>query len=238
LKRMLAFGVDRGLIDSSPIAGVKPLRRHGKKFRRALRPDEVELLLEHATPRFRSIWLAFLHTGLRKSELVELRWADIDWEERLILVQAKRGWQTKTGEVRAIPLTDELYAELQRLKQEADQRRPRAPYVFTTKHGSPYKWNLRTRLAETVERGGIDPQGVDLHALRYTYITDLIRNGANIKAVQELAGHKRISMTLDIYSQVFVCDRVSAMEKLSYGTMPIQEGAVPRLSPGRKSFVA
>jgi len=234
VKRMLSLGVQWGLIDSSPIANVKPLRQRRKKFRRALTPKEAELLLQHSTPRFRPIWLCFLHTGLRKSELIELRWSDIDWNERLILVQAKERWEPKTGETRVIPITDELYAELKRLKCEADRAKRRSPYVFTTKLGTPYRWNLLKRFLATVRRAGIDPDGVDLHALRYTFITDLIRNGANIKAVQELAGHKNIKVTLDIYSQVFACDRIAAMKKLSYGKVSQRDETVPYVSPEKR----
>ncbi len=57
---------------------------------------------------------------------------------------------------------------------------------------------------------------VDIHALRYTYVTALIRAGVNLKVVQELAGHSTLETTLAIYAQVFRMDKRAGVEKLPW----------------------
>ena len=69
----------------------------------------------------------------------------------------------------------------------------------------------------TVAAPGIDTTHVGLHSLRKTFITDLIRAGVNIRAVQRLARHARIEQTLAVYTEVFPWDEADAIERLTYG---------------------
>ena len=86
--------------------------------------------------------------------------------------------------------------------------------VFITKDNNPMKHNLLRNFKATIKRAGIDPAGLDLHALRYTFITHLVMKGVNPKVVQELAGHKSISTTLQIYAQVLPGQSKKAIDQL------------------------
>ncbi|MCQ4574426.1 MAG: site-specific integrase [Candidatus Brocadiales bacterium] len=206
LKSMLQKGVESELIASNPLQTVKPLKHRGKRFKRALTGEEIERLLDAATERYKPVWLCFITSGLRKSELVNLTWDDVDLKRKEIKVQNREDFETKTGGIRIIPMADRLYKELKALRPLSKSK-----YVFTTKHNTPLRNNLLTRFKETVKRAGIDLKGVRIHSLRHTFITHLIRNGANPKVVQQLAGHKSISITMDIYAEVLPGDERNAI---------------------------
>jgi len=89
-------------------------------------------------------------------------------------------------------------------------------HVFVNALGLPWTVNLRRKLRSCVRAAEIPEAGVDLHSLRVTYVTELIRQGVDIKTVQRLARHKCVRMTLEIYARSFPEDRRQAVEKLSF----------------------
>lgn len=213
LRQMLNYGVKAGLIGSNPIAHFKPLKVRQRRFRRILSGEEIDRLLQASSPAYRPVWYTFLTTGLRKAELVNLTWDDIDWESREILVQAKEGFSTKTEEIRRIPIVDGLYEVLKDLRGTA------GPHIFVNRLGNPLHNNLLREFKATLKRAGLSSKGLDIHALRYSFISHLIRQGANPKVVQRLAGHKSIQMTMNIYAQVLPQDETQAVSKLPYASL-------------------
>jgi integrase len=108
---MLAWAVERKLIGSNPLAGIKPLLRGHLKEGRALSDDEVERLLNVGRPIWRDVWYALLVTGMRKDELANLRLSDIDWQGRELII---RSHHAKNKKERRIPIDDRLFEILQR----------------------------------------------------------------------------------------------------------------------------
>ncbi|MHC4278239.1 MAG: tyrosine-type recombinase/integrase [Planctomycetota bacterium] len=212
LKAMLEKGVKDKLISSNPLQGREYLKYRGKRFKRALTEEEIELLLGASTKRYRPVWLCLITSGLRKSELVHLLWDDVDLKRREIKVQNREDFETKTGDIRVVPMAEKLYQELKDLKPPFARQK----HVFVTKDGTPLRNNLLRNFKATVKRADIDPEGVCIHSLRYSFITHLIRSGANPKVVQQLAGHKRVSITLDIYAKVLPEDEKRAIMSVPY----------------------
>jgi len=211
LKNMLDYGVERGILHSNPIAGAKPLPVKRIKHRRALSVEECRRLISVSSEPWRSIWLTYLNTGMRLMELVNLDWRDIDLDRRIIIVREKEDGSVKTeaGE-RAIPMNDRLLEVMERLKGEAT-----ADIVFPTERGTRRKNNMLRTLKSHLKEAGIEVDGtVDIHALRYTFITELICNGVDPKTVQTIAGHKSIETTLKIYAQCRTDMTKNAVEKL------------------------
>lgn len=89
-----------------------------------------------------------------------------------------------------------------------------AERVFTTEYGTPVGNNLNRILAKLLKRAGVNPHGVDIHALRYTYGSWLVREGVNIKLVSCLLGHATVQLTLDIYTDAGIMDWHGAAAKL------------------------
>jgi integrase/recombinase XerD len=166
--------------------------------------EEVTGLLDAPNPdhplywRDKSILETLYATGMRVSELVELRISSLDLDEGLCTVFGKGSKE------RMVPLgaparraltryLDELRPGLDRGKGEGK--------VFLNARGAPLSrmsiWNL---VKESAQRAGLEGK-VSPHTLRHTFATHLLEGGADLVAVQELLGHADISTT-QIYTHV------------------------------------
>jgi integrase len=129
----------------------------------------------------------FLKTGLRKSELINLNWKDIDFRRKYITIESKEDWRTKTGNTREIPVGDDLMEILNKLPRTSD-------YVFINSNGRKYGFHLTERVKRLAKNIGIADMTV--HALRHTFISHLVMNGVDLVSVKELAGHSDIKTTM------------------------------------------
>ena len=139
-------------------------------------------------------YLAFMvDTGLRQGEAAAIKWEDHRWADALYIPNSKNGLP------RAIPLTKRALTAFMFMKTACNGAD--APTELRNKYQGPWEYLtpniLRQRWAEVRQHMGWtdDPQAV-LHTLRHTFCSRLIQKGAPLKMVQELAGHKRIEMTL------------------------------------------
>ena len=210
LKTMLKRAAEWELIGSNPLEKLKPLRTGRKARRRALTVEEVQKLLADKRDPCWAIWMVLVNTGMRKAELEHLTWDDIDYEHKRVHIRAKDGWQPKNSRDRWVPMPEHLEAVFKALER---QRKPRQKYIFT-KNGEPLP-SLNRSLKRRLKKLGIDSTEISLHSLRYTYITTLIRQRINPKAVQRYAGHSDIRMTLEIYTSVLGEDMHEVMQALS-----------------------
>jgi len=155
---------------------------------------EVTALLAHAQGPDRVVVLLGTHAGLRVSEMVALRWADVDLARRRLVVRSGKG-----GKKRTVPLSTSLVAEL---AQSA--RAPGAGVGGAPGEGGarvlPYKDRLAVwyRLRALARRAGVTPLGV--HSLRHYAGTRLTReNKGNLRPTQKMLGHESI-VTSEIYA--------------------------------------
>lgn len=218
LHRALQIAVKWGLILRNPTDAVDPPRSTISEMR-VMNEDELHRFLEAAksTPYYTLFYLA-LFTGMRRSELLGLRWSDIDF----ILCQVSvirtlhrlkdgtihfRPPKTAKGR-RMIALSPSTVRILrQELKQQVALREMVGirlednDLVFSKLDGSPIMPNVVTsawiRLAQRV---GL--KGVRLHDARHTHASLMLKQGVHPKIVQERLGHSTIAITLDTYSHV------------------------------------
>jgi integrase len=203
------------LITSNPIEDVSrpKVERHEIEV---LEPTEAAALLATArtTRMFPIVFLA-LGTGLRRGEVLGLRWSDVDLERRTLTVaqsleQTKAGLRCKAPKTkrsrRTIALPPTLVEELQthRARQAADRLAlgmscDAAGLVFTRIDGDPIQPDSVTKMfGRIVERAKIRP--ISFHGLRHTHATDLLRAGVHPKIASERLGHATIAITMDTYS--------------------------------------
>lgn len=130
----------------------------------------------------RAIFL-MLYAGLRISEVATLKWKDVDLKRRYLVVR-----QGKGGKDRTIPLHATLHAELL-----ATKRQPPNDAVAGRPDGRPMS---AKSLAHIFERW-LPARGVFIsaHVLRHTFATELLRSGADLRAIQELMGHESLETT-------------------------------------------
>jgi integrase len=231
LHKALKDAVADGLIPRNAASAVKAPRPKKKEIR-PLSSEQARAFLEAARgDRFEALYVLAVHCGLRKGELLGLRWDDLDLEGRALSVrrtlsESRSGHifePPKNGKGRSVKLTSQaveaLRGHLQR--QLAEIQKASSLYrdlclVFPTRIGSPMSaQNLIGRsFKPLLKRAGL-PHSVRLHDLRHTCATLLLVKGVHPKIVQELLGHATIAITLDTYSHVLPnmqSEAVSAME--------------------------
>ena len=212
LKTMLNWAAGDGdLIAANPIVSYKPLPvKKKRKVRRALTRKEKRVLLEASPEPFRSMWALMLGTGLRKNELVELTWADVDLDRGRLVVRSEL---SKNSEMAEIPLRRDLWALLADMYERRGTK-----HVFVNSMGRPWRNNLLLRFYRCLDEADIErktPEGdVDMHSLRVTYGTDLVEAGVDPKTWQRLMRHKSARVALEFYAKVKERNLRPAVERI------------------------
>jgi integrase/recombinase XerD len=203
LRSYFAFLLEEGVLDGDPSERLDAPRA-GRELPDVLSVEEVQRLLETPDPdnpmfwRDRAVLEVLYATGVRVSELVGLKLANLDLEEGVCSVFGKGSKE------RIVPLGAPARRALERYLREV---RPRldegkgSGTVFLNRRGGPLSrmaiWNL---VREAAAKGGI-ARRVSPHTLRHTFATHLLEGGADLAAVQDLLGHADISTT-QIYTHV------------------------------------
>lgn len=196
LSAVLSFAMEHGIIDVHPMKGgrVKKLKE-GPGRQRILTAEEEQRLIEAAKASRWAGMLPFmmllLTSAARKSEILNLRWRDIDLQ-RGIAVLGK----TKNGSPRSLPLV----AEVRALLTEAKKVRPLgSDLVFFDPSRPDQPKNVDTLWRIARERAGLndttDPSyRVVMHTARHTGVTKILRSGANLAQAALISGHKTLAM--------------------------------------------
>jgi integrase/recombinase XerD len=179
-----------------------------RELPKTLTADEVDALLRapnRSVPtglRNAALLTLMYRCGLRVSEACGLHLRDVRWKDGQLHLRA----DVAKGGREAVAYLDEQTEQL--LRQWVDVRRQHAagmPHLFTTLAGGPvdrrYVWEMIGRCAR---RAGID-RHVNPHMLRHTYATELLREGFNVREVQQLLRHADIRTTV-IYTHLVDAD--------------------------------
>jgi len=179
-----------GWVDDSPMRKVtKPKEPRGRV--RFLSDDERVRLLaackESRNPCLYDVIVLALSTGMRKSEILSLKWQDVDLSRGVITLL-----ETKNNERRAVPLSG---FALKCLGDRNRARRIDSPYVFPApfRHGEkPKPVDLQSAWDWAVKRAGIED--FRFHDLRHTAASYLCMSGATIPELAGVLGHKTLQM--------------------------------------------
>jgi len=250
LGAMLSWALGCGLIEANPLRNVRRLpdgAGHQRCRRRAMTDDEIERFLgaakadDEATARTWAekgggegngrkvhmrvpqapMWMAFLETGARWSELTRTRWADWDLEQRTLVLRAET---TKSKKRRVLPLRPEMAAAMKDMRSSYSVRLGREPAAQDVVFLSPEGATLMRATNNTMRvfnrlltRGGIprvddDGRKLDIHSLRHTFGSRLARRGVGLVQVQRLMGHSDPKLTAQVYTHLDVEDLRKAVE--------------------------
>jgi len=207
LKTLMNVAIKWKYLKENPFKEVKEIKVSDAKPPRFLTKEEVNILLKNADSNFYPILMTFLYTGLRKNELINLEWSDIDFQRRKIKVRKKGYWNPK-GTERDIPINKKLFEALKELKSKSDSR-----YVFG-KGDKKCSNKLRERLMVLTKKCGL-PDVTKLHSLRHTFASHLVMSGVDLATVQKILGHTDIETTM-IYAHLVPDHLVQAVERLEY----------------------
>ena len=174
-----------------------------KTERQALSPEQLRLIIAEISEKLtdvteRRLMALLLFTGMRRGEVMGLRWEDIDFEKRLITVNRAVSYttnqpiistpKTKSGK-RVIPLDDQLVTFL---KPHLD-----AGYVIGGKE--PPTLMVTRRLLRNLDKK-INMFGATPHVFRHSYISALAEAGVDLKTIQQISGHSNVTTTMGIYA--------------------------------------
>ncbi len=214
----LATAVKWGLVARNVADAVTPPRDRRPEMQTW---DEYELniFLEAAKGRqYYALFYTALFTGMRRSELLALRWQDIDFiygqinvsrslhqlrDNSFVFTAPK---SAKSRRTIALPPSAFLVLEAYRKAKEVEYSMMGttlndSELVFCNLDGSPWRPNTITRAwSMLAARAGVKP--IRLHDARHTHASLMLKQGIHPKIVQERLGHASISMTLDTYSHV------------------------------------
>ncbi len=182
LKHILKKAVEWGKITHNPITSIKLLKERNTRTR-YLEEEEIRKLLEESPDHLKPILITVINTGMRKGEILGLRWKDINFRQRVIVLL-----DTKNNERREVPINKLLFKVLLAIRKNPD-----SPYVFCKKDGKPYS-NVRRSFETTIGKAGIED--FRFHDLRHIFASHLVMAGVGLRTVQELLGHKSYEMTL------------------------------------------
>ena len=172
-----------GLIRSSPCDAVVINKHKGNKGR-ALTIEEQARLIEYLntySPPIKNLILIYLTTGMRRSELLNIKYSDLNFKDNEILV---RGEKTKNA-FRVIQVPSKVL-----------QLFPKKDLPFA--EWSADKVDRHFKIITTA----LGFKGITIHSLRHTFATNCISSGVNMVVVQKWLGHANISMTIDTYTHI------------------------------------
>lgn len=186
LKAMIAKAVDWGICSEEvlkQVRKVKPLKNVNKRLR-YLSTEEFNSLIQACSPHLKPIVIVAVLTGMRKGEILNLKWEQVDLKHGYILLN-----KTKNNERREIPIGLELKKLFLSLPKKEG-----IPYVFyNPQTGQPYT-DVKRAFRTACKKAGI--KDFHFHDLRHTFASHLVMAGTSIAVVQELLGHKDIKMTM------------------------------------------
>ena len=225
VSQALRWGVRMQVLARNPCDLVDPPRPQRYQAR-YLDWDEVRVLLAASEgTSYHSLVRFDLLTGLRRSELLGLRWQDVDLERASIsvvqtLTQLDRGelafGPPKSGRSRAVSLPDPAVRILSSILESGGGKGPVQPgdVVFQGPGGALLMPDTVTQaFGRIARRAGF--KGLRFHDLRHTHATLLLSEGVNLKVVSERLGHAGIQITADLYAHVTPTIQREAAIKLS-----------------------
>jgi integrase len=229
LKTSMRDAVRLGYLTVNPISEARRPRGRSPEMN-AWQPAELGAFLDAAaTDRQAAVWQLAATTGMRRGEILGLRWADINFDEGILTIRSTRvatggtviNDTPKTAKgARTISIDKVTLEALKRLKaKQAEQQLALgdvwcndAGYVAVEEDGSPSHPLTFSRRFVTIGKQAGLPR-IRLHDLRHSYVVAARRAGVDIKTVSERIGHADINVTLRVYDHVFRDDDSRAADE-------------------------
>ena len=185
LKRAYNIARDNDKVITNPVERVKMLDEENLRIR-YLREEEQTRLLEACLPHVRPIVETALMTGMRKSEILDLKWKDVDFERKIIYIV-----KTKSKKQREVPIAPKLDIILKKLFNKASSPND---HVFVTSRGHHKYHKIDTIFEKAVREAGIED--FTFHDLRHSFASYMVMEGHGLPVVKEVLGHSDIRTTM------------------------------------------
>ena len=182
IKTIFNLGIKNNLTKYNPMLSVKMLKEDNQKIR-YLTEEEESRLFQELPEHIKPIVTCALQTGLRKQNILQLRWELVDLDYRFIEILSQHN---KGHKVIKIPISDKLMDVLNSMPRISE-------YVFCNPETKrPYK-DIHAGFKAACKRAGID--NFRFHDLRHTVATRLVEKGIDLRVIQEIMAHSSIVTT-------------------------------------------
>lgn len=225
LRNVLNKAKDAGLISRLPTDGIKPLAVKTPK-RSLLTPQQFEQLCTKARacskngPQLEDYLKFLAFTGARRSEALRVRWADVDFDAKLVCIGSDG--LAKNGLYRFVDFNPQLAAHLEDMNK---RRAPDTAWLFPSpQRGSKDKPSKSFRESFEMARESAALPWIGFHDLRHYFISLAIMSGIDIKTIAEWVGHKDGGVLIGkVYSHLLTDHRKRMAQKLVFSPHVITE---------------
>ena len=221
LRAMLSTALEWDLVDSNPALRLRmpKTRATDRSVERVLTPEQVEKMLAHAgSARGETMLRAAAEAGLRKGEIIALRWPDVLLEERRMVIRASI-WQArggerilltpKSGRPRRVAISPELVEAFARYRAEITNERSDSPtaLVWPGRNDQPLGRKTPNQLLKRIlDRAGLVDGAsrplVNFHGLRHTAASIAFARGVPLIAISRQLGHASVAVTSIVYAHL------------------------------------
>jgi len=157
----------------------------------------------------RDVVLFAVLTGMRRGEILNLRWSDVDLQRKLVHIQTNATWKSKQGRRRTIPLSDTAFLLLQQRNGKSASE-----YVFTLNDRKIYENWVTHLFKRYVRKANLSNQRVRFHSLRHSFATWLAQSKVSTWEIQKLMGHADIKTT-EAYSHLLAEELHESVNKIT-----------------------
>lgn len=182
LKTIFSMAVEWGRIDKNPLARVKKFKENHQKDMRILKDEEAIALIDAANSHLKPILIIALNTGMRRGEILGLRWENIDFDKDLIYIE-----DSKSGKPREVYMNIMIFEALKELPRNSE-------YVFYNQDTQNHITDVKKSFKTACKNAGI--KSIRFHDLRHTAATKMVEAGVDLVTVSKILGHSSIMMTM------------------------------------------
>lgn len=211
LTGIFTHAIDEELMDANPAKGLEKLitdRKQSREIPEPYSPEDLFVYLETiraSHPREYPLFLTLARTGMRLGEALGLKWPDIIFDRKWLLIrrtltEQKKEEPPKSGKARGVDMSDELMETLKDHRASMKTEFKRLPeWVFVNRRGNPMdRGNLTNRVhLPAIKKAGL--RRIRIHDIRHTYGTIRLISGHTEGDITAQMGHASAEFTKDVY---------------------------------------
>ncbi len=210
LQAAIEKAVQWGYIGSNPFKGVRQIRtpEGNEPF---MQTKEIRKLFKVMEPGiYRSFISTALYTGMRVTEICNLKWEDVDFQHHKIYVKNTNGFSTKSKKDRTIPLHPRAQVTLKGIERNG------SPFIFLKETGEIMDKDLMNKVFKRYcKRAGLDER-YHFHTLRHTFASHLAMKGVSLYFIQKMLGHQSMQTTARVYAHLQPEPLLEAVKQLRF----------------------
>jgi integrase len=208
MKSVFQSAVNNEYLLKNPFRHSQQVKQATRKISFMQKTDIEKLLSVVKNNTLKDLYLVACLTGLRLSEIVNLRWHQVDFEASVIQIQNDERFQTKTGKSRVVPMHDLVKSVLQKRNQIGEYVFNKGTYKYEASYVSRY-------FKKCIKAAGLS-EDLHFHSTRHSAASLLCASGVSIFEIQKILGHSSVNLTANTYSHLLPSTLVASVNKIQF----------------------